>query len=245
MWWALTWGTTRSQYRRTYLGPWWMTLQMVIFVAGLSLLFGTLFGQDLRTFVPYVAIGFVVFTWMTAMVQAGASSVVSNGSAIVTTPGPLSVYALRAFAGPTIQFLHDLLVVIGVLILFEVRVTWALVLVPLALAIVAANGIAVGLWLGPLVARFRDVGEIVAAVTRVAFFFTPVFWVTTDLNREQLIAIAGWNPFAYLLQFVRDPLLGSWPAATVVLGTALITIANLALGMVRFSRTRPSLAYWL
>jgi hypothetical protein len=56
----------RSQYRRTYLGPWWLTVQQIIFVAGLSLLFGTLMGRDLKTFVPYVAVGFIAFNWMMA-----------------------------------------------------------------------------------------------------------------------------------------------------------------------------------
>lgn len=245
VWWSLTWRSVRSQYRRTYLGPWWITLQSVVFVAGLSLLFGVLLQQELPQFVPYVAVGFMAFTWMTGMVQAGASSIVGNGAAIATEPGPASTYVLRGFAGPTIQFAHDAVVIALVLVLFEVPVGWSLALVPVALAVVAVNGIAVGLWLGPLVARYRDVGEIVAAVTRVAFFFTPVFWVASDLTREQLVAIAGWNPFAYLLQFVRDPLLGTWPSTTVVAGVVVVTVLNVIAGIVRFSRTRDRLAYWL
>ena len=29
IWWTLTWQAIRSLYRRTYLGPWWMTIQRV------------------------------------------------------------------------------------------------------------------------------------------------------------------------------------------------------------------------
>ena len=78
IWWTLTWYSIRSQYRRTYIGPWWMTLQQVIFVAGLSLVFGLLFQQDLTTFVPYVAIGYIAFSWMTGMIVGGAGSIVGN-----------------------------------------------------------------------------------------------------------------------------------------------------------------------
>ena len=68
------------------------------------------------------------------------------------------------------------------LIIFQVSLTWTVVLVPVALALIAVNGIAIGLWLGPLVARYRDVGQIVTSIVRVLFFFTPIFWVTTDVT---------------------------------------------------------------
>ena len=59
IWWTLPVERVKANYRRTYLGMLWMTLTTVVFVAGLSLLFGVLMGQDLKTFIPYVAIGFI------------------------------------------------------------------------------------------------------------------------------------------------------------------------------------------
>jgi ABC-2 type transport system permease protein len=245
VWWTLTWHGIRSQYRRTYLGPWWITVQQVVFVAGLSVLFGLLLHQDLATFIPYVTVGFIAFTWMTGMVQGGSTCITVNASAIKTTPGPLSVYALRNCASNSIQFLHDAIVIVVVLIAFQVHLTWSVVLVPVALALIAVNGVAVGLWLGPLVARYRDVGQIVTSIVRVLFFFTPIFWSTSDLTKSQLAWLAGWNPLAYLLEFLRAPLLGETPTIAVVVGAFVVTLANALLALVRFGRTRDRLAYWL
>ena len=245
VWWTLTWQSIKSQYRRTYLGPWWITVQQVIFVAGLSLLFGLLLKQDLQTFVPYVTVGFIAFTWMTGMLQGGANAIVQNGAAIKTTPGPLSIYALRNFAGNTIQFAHDSIVIVAVLIIFQVHVTWTIVLVPVALATIALNGIAIGLWLGPVCARYRDVGQLINSITRILFFFTPIFWVTTNLSNAQIAALAGWNPLAYFLQFLRAPLLGEPLTVAIILGTLGFTCANSLIALVHFSRTRDRLAYWL
>ena len=119
------------------------------------------------------------------------------------------------------------------------------VLVPIAVALIVVNGLAIGLWLGPVVVRYRDVGEIVNSVTRVLFFFTPIFWVTSDLSRNQVAALSGWNPLAYLLQFLRAPLLGEWPSWLTVWACLGITLVNLLAGLVHFSRTRNRLAYWL
>jgi ABC-2 type transport system permease protein len=245
VWWGLTWQSIKSQYRRTYLGPWWITVQQVIFVAGLSLLFGLLLKQDLKTFVPYVTIGFIAFTWMTGMLSGGATSITSNAASIKTAPGPLSTFSLSNFAGNTIQFAHDSLVIVVVLIAFQVSLTWTVVLVPFALALIAINGVAVGLWLGPLVARYRDVGQIVNSITRVLFFFTPIFWVTTDVSNAQLVALAGWNPLAYFLELLRAPLLGETPTTAVIVGSIGFTVLNIAIAVVHFSHTRDRLAYWL
>ena len=118
-------------------------------------------------------------------------------------------------------------------------------LVPVALGLLAINGIAVGLWLGPLVARYRDVGQIVNSLCVSSSSSHPVFWVTTDVSNAQLGCPAGWNPLAYFLEFFRGPLLGEWPTTAVVVGTLVVTVLNGLIALVHFSHTRDRLAYWL
>jgi ABC-type polysaccharide/polyol phosphate export permease len=170
---------------------------------------------------------------------------VANSTAIKTTPGPLSVFALQVFARQTIQFCHDGVVLFLIIIVFAVPLNSSLIVLPVALVLISINGIVGSLWLGPLVARFRDVGQIVASILRVLFFFTPVFWVASDLSRVQLAAIAGWNPLAYLLDLFRDPLLGQWPTTAVWVGSIVSTALNVVIGLVYFSRSRSRVAYWL
>lgn len=245
IWWSLPIERVKANYRRTYLGMIWMTLTTVAFVVGLSLLFGVLMEQDLKTFVPYVAVGFICFTWMTGMLSGGASSVEGNSAFVKTTAGPRSAYALQVVTRPTLQFLHDAVVIAIVLIVFQVPVGGSLILLPVAVVLILINGVATAMWLGPTCARYRDVGQLVDVVIRVLFFFTPVFWVTTDIARAQLILLAGWNPLTYLLQLFRAPLLGEWPGAMSVVGAFAITFANTVVGFIVFSRTRPRWAYWL
>ena len=134
VWWTLSWYSIRSQYRRTYFGPWWMTIQMIIFVGGLSLLFGILLGQDLKEFVPYVTCGFIGFNWMTGLIQSGANSMTGNSSRILTSNQPLSIYVLRGVASNTIQFGHDAVVIAIVLLVFGVELGWSVLYLPGGLA---------------------------------------------------------------------------------------------------------------
>ena len=53
--------SVKNQYRRTVIGPWWLTLQTAAYVFGLAILFGAIFRRPLDEFVPYVAGGFIGF----------------------------------------------------------------------------------------------------------------------------------------------------------------------------------------
>jgi len=127
--------------------------------------------QDKQTFIPYVTIGFIAFSWMTSTMNNGVTLIISSsGPSIKTSPGPLSPPALRSFAMATIQF-HNAVVIVAVMIIFQVHVTWAPALAVGVVAI-AVNGSPLALWLGPVVARYRDVGPIITSLNSVLFFFT-------------------------------------------------------------------------
>ena len=71
------------------------------------------------------------------------------------------------------------------------------------------------MWLGPTVARFRDVGPFVASVLQMMMFFTPVFWRVDEISEGSRAVLVRWNPFAYLLALFREPLLGDAPSLLV------------------------------
>src|SRR5215831_18143937 len=51
----------KNRYRRTVFGPWWLTLQMVILIFGISIVFGHFLHNSLRSFLPYVGLGYIAF----------------------------------------------------------------------------------------------------------------------------------------------------------------------------------------
>ena len=101
------------------------------------------------------------------------------------------------------------------------------------------------LWLGPLCARYRDIGELTNSVVRILFFLTPIFWVTTDLSQTARLALVFWNPIAYFLELFRATLLGQTPSILTLIGALAITAVNVLVGVLYFSRVRDRLAYWL
>ena len=235
----------KNQYRRTVIGPWWLTLQTSAYVLGLAVLFGAIFHQPLDEFVPYVAGGFIGYTLLAGLTGRGAEVFVNNAGTLLSTRQPLSMLVFQTVCVELLQFAHNLIIVAAFVVLGLVPLSPLLLLVIPAVLAFAVNGIAIGLWLGPTVARFRDVGPFVTSVLQVMMFFTPVFWRVDQIDEDSRAVLVAWNPFTYLLALFRDPLLGIAPSLIVWFGVLVVTGLNVLLAAWVFTRSRSRLPYWV
>jgi lipopolysaccharide transport system permease protein len=53
------------------------------------------------------------------------------------------------------------------------------------------------------------------------------------------------NPFYYMLEIVRAPLLGTPMGIDLVLKALIVTVVLIILSLLIFARTRGRLAYWM
>ena len=234
-----------NRYRRTILGPWWLTITTIIFVFGLAVLRIGLNGGDLATAIPYVGLGFIAFGLIAGGVTAALGTYVSAGTELSTSRQPYSMYVMRANTVQVIDFAHDAVVILLLVLVFRIPFTLAWAWSALALVLIVASSVGVGLWLGPLTARFRDVAPLFTALMRLMFFLTPIFWSIDMIASSDRLWLAWWNPFTYQLLAFRDPILGTDHGWAPILVTALLAVVNLAVGLAVFSRTRARIPYWV
>jgi ABC-type polysaccharide/polyol phosphate export permease len=235
----------KNRYRRTVLGPWWLTLQMVIFIVGISIVFGHLLHTNLRTFLPYVGLGFIAFSLLTGLTRAGADVFITGSSTLKSTRQPLSNLVLRDVGVEFIHFAHNMVIYVVFLAIGLVPLSPKILIALPIVVVIAANGLFVGLWLGIAVARFRDVQPFINSILGVAVFFSPVFYRLDNLSTGIRNALLVWNPFTYLIMAFRAPLIGEPLLTSYYVGTAIVTVVNIALGLAVFTRARSRLPYWV
>ncbi|RXH09576.1 phosphate ABC transporter permease [Bradyrhizobium guangzhouense] len=244
------WGTLALmdislRYRRTVIGPLWITLTLAATIASVGTVYAALFKQDIAAFLPPFAVGLIVWTLIATTLQEGANVFVASGHLIKAVPAPLIVHVLQMIARNVLIFAHHLLIVVmlHVAMPWPLRSTMLLALPGFALLLIVLLGGAVAL--GVLCARFRDIGSAIVSGLQFVFFLTPVIW-TEDSVRGTALAWLTWvNPFTTLLDLVRKPLL-SQPidAAHWLLGIAY-ALAAAAIGLGCYARYRRRVAYWL
>jgi len=234
----------KNRYRRTVFGPWWLTLQMVILIVGISIVFGHLLNADLRTFLPYVGLGYIVFMLLSGLTSTAAGVFIAGSSTLKSTRQPLSNLVLRDVGVEFINFAHNMVIYLVFLVIGLVPLSPKILIALPIVAVIAANGFFLGLWLGIAVARFRDLQPFITSILGAAIFFSPVFYNLDNLSpgiRNLLV----WNPFTHLIMAFRTPLIGAPLLPSYYIGTAIVTVINVAVGLAVFARARSRLPYWV
>lgn len=243
MWPALALQDVKLRYRGSVLGPFWLTISTLLMVAGMGIVYAQLFQLDLRSYLPFLAVGLIVWQFLAGMINEGCETFLREAVVIQQVPIPFSIHAYRSVFRNLIVLAHNLIIVPFAIVLFSIPIDWRLLSVVPALFVLAVNGLWISILLGMISARFRDIPPIVGSLLQALFFVTPVIWPLSALTDWQIIATA--NPFFAAVDVLRAPLIGvptaasSWPMllATTVIG-CLLTFAM-------FARFRSRIAYWI
>jgi ABC-type polysaccharide/polyol phosphate export permease len=243
MWSAMAMQDIRMRYRGSLLGPFWLTISMVIMVAAMGVIYARLFNMEVTRYLPFLTVGLVIWSFVSTVILEGCQTFLSAQNIITQVRMPFSIHAWRTVYRNLIVLAHNMVIIPLVLITFAVPVGWdALIIVP-AIAVLALNGLWVSILLGMISARYRDVPPIVANIVQVIFFVTPIFWPPEAVGKW--MHVLPLNPLFAAVDVVRAPLLGSAPLAyswVILLAvTAVGWIATFAL----FAKFRSRIAYWI
>src|SRR6478672_13018765 len=243
LWVRLGWNDILQRYRRSVLGPFWVTASTAAMVVALGVLYAELFNQPIDDFMPFFCVGLLVWNFIASYLTEGGTLFTGSEAYIKQIRLPFSMYVYRSSWAKLIIFAHNFIIYIGVLIYFQI---WPGVISLLAvpgLMLVVLNGTIVSFSIGIVSARFRDIPQLIASIVQILFFLTPVFWKPESLKGHAYIT--DFNPFFHLLEIVRAPLLGDYPTATNYLAVMLLTLINLSIASAFFSRFRARIAYWI
>ena len=243
IWGRLGWQDIRQRYRRSLLGPFWITISAAAMVGGIGLLYSQLLHQETEQYIPFLAVGLLVWFLFAALINDACTAFISAEQFIKQVKLPLTVHVWRLVWRNLIIFGHNVLILVPVFLYYRRNIDARALLSLAGLLLVAIDGLMLGILLGLVCARFRDVPPIVSNLVQLAFFLTPVMYQTRALGHQEWVARV--NPFFHFMQIVRAPLvdlavpLESWIYALCAsLACAVVTLAM-------FSRYRSRIAYWV
>ncbi|MEM5422977.1 ABC transporter permease [Paraburkholderia ferrariae] len=243
LWTLLGWLEIRQRYARSRVGPFWLTISMGVMIGSLGVVYGTLFGQNMREYLPFLAASLVMWGLFSQTVQDGSVAYINSGSYIRQMATPKLIYMLQVVWRNLIVMTHNAVIIVALLVIFGVKDWKTLPLFIPGLLLYLLNILWIAMLAGLLSARFRDLPQIISALLQVAFYITPIIFRPNALNRFQFIV--EWNPLAYLLDLVRGPLIGQAPSALTwgVAGGMAVLGWTLALWLTgRYTKRIP---YWI
>jgi lipopolysaccharide transport system permease protein len=240
---SLGWLDIRLRYRGSLLGPGWLTLSTAVMIVSLGVLYSALFNTDVHEYLPFLALSQILWAFLSTMVSEGCACFTQAESMILAVRMPLFLHALRTLVRNVLVLAHNVVVLVGVYLYFQIDPGWTALLSLPGMALWVVDMLAICLLLGAFCARFRDVGPIVGSVMQIAFFLTPVIWQPAQLGLHQWML--PFNPFFSLLEVVRAPLLGYVPSHTVWKCALLYSGILCAVSWLFFVRARGRVPFWM
>jgi ABC-2 type transport system permease protein len=249
LWGYLGWQDIKQRYKRSVLGPLWISITMAVVAVAMGILYGALFGQPIETFLPYVATGLLIWYFINGCILEGSEVFIANEGLIRFLPAPLSLHIYRLLWRQTLFFAHNLVVWVALVVIFRIPLDASSLMAIPAFGVLLLNGAWIAVLAGIVATRFRDIPPIIASLSQLLFFMTPIVWQYETLLNNPAIAerarIAELNPVLHFVEIVRQPLLGQDIAWRHWVITGAITVVGIAVALVALRNYRARVAYWV
>jgi lipopolysaccharide transport system permease protein len=250
-WMALVRIDLRNRYRRSVIGMGWSLLQPIAMTIVLCIVFCQLFNMDLETLAPNLLSGLTFWGFIMAVVMQGCQCFFQGESYIRQHPAPLAIYPLRTTLGAGFHFLLGL----GIVLVFvwwvhgfaNLPVLWSLV--P-TLALLFVIGWSLAVCMGVANVMFQDCQHLTEILMQILFYMTPIIYppdlLLKKLEPQHLEWLIDLNPFAVLLQLIRQPLLeNQLPSWRIVGLSALVGLIAASAAILALKRFEKRMIFYL
>lgn len=246
IWLMLAYQDIKLRYRRSILGPFWITLSMAITVYTMGFLYGRLFHMDLQQYYPHLVSGMLAWGLISSAITELTDTFSSSDGLLKQIKLPYTLYVHRIVARNFIIFFHNLLVMLPIYFIFHqgAKINLNTFLFIPGLALIYINAAIYGLILAIIGARYRDISQIIKSLVQIIFFVTPIMWSPDILPQANRICVYI-NPIYSYIELIRAPLIGNAPSLLNIGVTLLMTVIGMIICNQLFSRYRARIIYWL
>lgn len=240
----LVWRNIKARFKQTALGVTWVILQPLLTMLVFTVFFGRLANMPSEG-VPYPIYTFTaLLPWQLfahAVTQSG-NSLVTNRDLLTKVYFPRLVIPIAEVLEGLVDFGLALVVFLGMMVYYGVMPRIAVLTLPLLVVLACATALAVGLWLGALNVRYRDVRYTIPFLVQFWLIATPIAY-PASLVPEKWRLLYGLNPMVGVVEGFRWALLGTpetlHPSVFVSVAVVLMLLAG---GLVYFRRMERTFA---
>lgn len=243
LWLWLGFQDIRLRYRRSVLGPWWLTISTGIMVAALGFLYAKIFKMNIAEYLPYFAAGNVVWVFISSQINESVSGFEIYAGVLRQVRIPLPTCILRILFRNLIVLAHNAVIVFFVIFVIGHGLSWESILMLPGLLITTVIVWSISMLVSIFCTRFRDFGQVVASILQIAFFVTPILWQPGVLGRSAWAAKV--NPLYHMVEIIRAPLLGQVPHIHSYLISTGVMCVSVILAIFVFMRYRTRITFWL
>lgn len=199
----------KSRYRQSLLGIGWSLATPLGLVTIIGFVFSTVLGQPIKEFIPFLFSGLMPWLFIVQSAEGGTGAFISAEGYLKQTNTPMEIFPLRNTMGAMVQLCNSLIAFFLVYLFLAIeKFNYNMLLVPLSLIIFFMLGVALSNLSALVNTFYRDYGHIQSLFFQGLFYATPIMFPANLLKGKAFEWIYKYNPFYYMIEIIRNPLLG-------------------------------------
>lgn len=232
-----------TRYKRSVLGIAWTMLQPLGMMVIMTIVFSNLF-RSVAGYPSYILSGLIAWTFFAQTTTATIHHVVWGGALFQRIYLPHTSFAVSAISTGLVNLALSLVPLILIMFVTGRTLHWSALFVPVAMLLLAAFALGVGLILSALGVYFPDVVEMYQIVLVAWMYLTPIIYPEDILPENLRFWITNLNPMYHLVYIFRKPLYdGLLPEWHEVVIAGIIALTTLIVGWLFFSNKADEFAY--
>jgi ABC-type polysaccharide/polyol phosphate export permease len=241
----LGWQDLRQRYRRSSLGPFWISLSMGVMIATIGIVFGQIFNSPMQEYLPFLACGIILWAYIASVLNEGCTAFIDASAMIKQLNLPFFAHIARMTWRNFLIFTHNIVILPLVFIMVLKPLSLIALLSIPGMLLLTINLGWIALILAVLCTRYRDLSQMVTSILQVLFYLTPVMWMPSLVPARANLYLLDLNPAYHLIQIVRAPILGQAPSTLNWVVSITIAIVGWIVALIFFGHYKKRIAYWL
>ena len=233
----------KVRYKRSLLGVGWTLLNPLLTMVVLVVVFSTIFRFTVENYAVYVLSGLILWQFHAQTTSYSMSQMVWGGDLLRRIYLPKAVFAVSSTGTGLVNLVLALIPLVVIMLATGVRLTPAMLSLPVPVIFAAAFGLGIGLFMSALAVYYADVVNIYEVLLLAWMYLTPIIY-PVDILPENLQSMMVWNPMAVFVELFRTPILdGVFPPVNLYLRGAIFAVVSLVIGWWFFTRRADEFAY--
>lgn len=232
----------KLRYRGSALGFLWTLLNPLLSMLVYTLVFSLYLRIGIDKYPAFLFAGLLPWLWFSSSIQQGVTSILDGSGLVTKSRFPAEVLPVAALTANTINFVLTLPLLLGLLLVFGVKLDATVLLLPVLMGFEYVFALGLVLLASAVNVFFRDLQHILFHLLTLLQFVTPIFYSLAFVP-EPLQFLAQLNPLAILIGSFQDVLFfGRLPNPWSL--SALLVLSGLVvwLGATYFNRHKASFA---
>ena len=242
---ALLW-TKRNislRYKRSILGVLWTVLEPLAVISILAVVFTAVFRFEIENYPVYILRGWLMWEFFARATSVMAGDIQATREITSRFRVPRSAFLVASVLSFLFNWILALLVLAVVMAVLGHPFTWALLVVPPAILVVAAFAFGIGCAVATLATLFHDFILMYTVVLTMWLYATPIIYplaIVPESARPLLLL----NPLTHLLVLIRAPIYeGRFPSPSEWMTGIVISMMSAMAGVWILTRSRQAMEY--